>query len=101
MTRLGAVLGNDEALIAELIPELSHRGIRDGTAYTFDQIDQFRGSCTPAELRELVVRLKAAQAKWEAAGVSMPYWENLIVLRALQADAQEWGKPPKVRAKAG
>jgi hypothetical protein len=70
----------------------------DGTAYAFDQIDEFRKSCTAAELHEFVRRLKISLANWQEAGIAMPYRENLVVLRQFQADLAESGKPPRVRS---
>ncbi len=94
LTRRSVDLSNDERLIAENAPELSGMGFVKGAAFVLEQIDEFNKTATEAHSIELAGRLLASNRSWEADGLAMPYWGNLVVLRRLQADIKSGAFKP-------
>ena len=85
LTRQSLAWNDDPELIAEQVPELTGMSDVEGMAYTLEQMRQWNLTCSRAEAAALANRLAASNEAFEADGLTMPYWGNLWVLRALQA----------------
>jgi hypothetical protein len=77
---------NDEKAITRLAPEISGMAPAKGAAYVRFSLRVFQETCTPVQAKILTSRLRDARQWGQAQGFSMPYWEDLVVLRTLQAE---------------
>ncbi len=86
LTRRSLEISEDQALIANHVPELEGMDDVSGMAYVLKQIDKWNSVCSPEQAAVFASRLIASNESWKAEGLTMPFWGNLWVLRTYQAE---------------
>ena len=82
--RYSTKLNSDQSEIAFQVPELVGMSDVEGMAYTLQQIDAWKATCTIEEASEFSRLGQLSIESFENNGLMMPYWGSLWVLRTYQ-----------------
>jgi hypothetical protein len=83
---LTAPCPDDEQAINRHAPEVAGMDPAKAAAFVRSSLALFHEGCLPIQEKILAAWLSDARRVWQAQGLAMPYWGNLVVLRSLQAE---------------